>query len=133
VINEVCTNPGTTDNAPDGVIEGDSAVELFNSGDETLDLSPYRLCANTTCLWQEGAVQPFAIRSTTNAGLGWTSRRGRQRGEAGAGRRVAGCRSGQADRAEPGCRRRLGGGYGCVAGVCAEVSPDVFWGNGWFE
>lgn len=32
--NEVCSNPVTTDNVPDGVISGDSAVELFNAVDE---------------------------------------------------------------------------------------------------
>jgi hypothetical protein len=62
VINEVCTNPVTTDNAPDGVIDGDSAVELFNSSPDALDLSPYRLCVNTTCLWLEGTVQPFGYK-----------------------------------------------------------------------
>lgn len=62
VINEVCSNPITTDNAPDGVIDGDSAVELFNSSATSLDLSPYRLCVNTTCLWLEGTVQPFGYK-----------------------------------------------------------------------
>jgi hypothetical protein len=59
VINEVCSNPVTTDNVPDGVISGDSAVELFNSSSEPLDLSLYRLCVNTTCLWLEGTIQPL--------------------------------------------------------------------------
>jgi hypothetical protein len=62
VINEVCSNPVTTDNVPDGVIQGDSAVELFNSSSEPLDLSPYRLCVNTTCLWLEGTMQPFGYK-----------------------------------------------------------------------
>jgi len=62
VINEVCSNPVTTDNVPDGVISGDSAVELFNSSSEPLDLSPYRLCVNTTCLWLEGTVQPLGYK-----------------------------------------------------------------------
>ena len=50
VINELCANPMTTDNIPDGVIDGDAAVELFNSSISTLDLSDYRLCVNDTCL-----------------------------------------------------------------------------------
>lgn len=62
VINEVCTNPVTTDNVPDGVLEGDAAVELFNSSPTALDLSPYRLCVNTTCLWLEGTIQPFGYK-----------------------------------------------------------------------
>ncbi len=62
VINEVCTNPVTIDNAPDGVIQGDSAVELFNSSEQPIDLSLYRLCVNMTCLWLEGAVQPFGYK-----------------------------------------------------------------------
>jgi hypothetical protein len=53
VINEVCTNPVTTDNAPDGVIQGDSALDLFNSSEQPFDLSLYRLCVNMTCLWLE--------------------------------------------------------------------------------
>jgi hypothetical protein len=59
VINEVCTNPVTTDNAPDGVIQGDSSLELFNSSPQPIDLSLYRLCVNMTCLWLERVVQPF--------------------------------------------------------------------------
>jgi hypothetical protein len=62
VINEVCTNPVTTDNAPDEVIQTDSAVELFNSSDQPLDLSPYLLCVNMTCLWLEGTLQPFGYK-----------------------------------------------------------------------
>lgn len=62
VINEVCTNPVTTDNVPDGVLDGDSAVELFNSSNATLDLSQYRLCVNNTCLWLEGTIQPFGYK-----------------------------------------------------------------------
>ncbi len=62
VINEVCSSPVTTDNVPDGVISGDSAVELFNSSSEPLDLSPYRLCVNTTCLWLEGTIQPLGYK-----------------------------------------------------------------------
>jgi hypothetical protein len=62
VINEVCTNPVTTDNVPDGVLEGDAAVDLFNSSPTALDLSPYRLCVNTTCLWLEGTIQPFGYK-----------------------------------------------------------------------
>jgi len=62
VINEVCSNPVTTDNVPDGVIQGDSAVELFNSSSEPLDLSLYRLCVNTTCLWLEGTIQPLGYK-----------------------------------------------------------------------
>ncbi len=53
MINEVCTNPVTTDNAPDGVIQGDSALDLFNSSEQPFDLSLYRLCVNMTCLWLE--------------------------------------------------------------------------------
>lgn len=62
VINEVCSNPVTTDNVPDGVMQGDSAVELFNSNEFAVDLSDYRLCVNTTCLWLEGTVQPFGYK-----------------------------------------------------------------------
>ena len=62
VINEVCTNPVTTDNIPDGIIDGDAAVELFNSSEQPVDLSIYRLCVNTTCLWLEGTVQPFGYK-----------------------------------------------------------------------
>lgn len=62
VINEVCSNPVTTDNVPDGVMQGDSAVELFNSGESEVDLAEYRLCVNTTCLWLEGTIQPFGYK-----------------------------------------------------------------------
>ncbi len=62
MINEVCVDQVTLDNAPDGVHEGDSAVDLFRSSDEAPDLSPYRLCINTTCLWLEGFIQPFGYK-----------------------------------------------------------------------
>ena len=39
VLNELCVNPVTTDNIPDGIVEGgDSAVELFNHSEDALDL-----------------------------------------------------------------------------------------------
>ena len=62
MINELCSNPVTTDNIPDGVIHGDAAVELFNSSPSALDLSDYRLCVNDTCLWLEGTIQPFGYK-----------------------------------------------------------------------
>jgi hypothetical protein len=62
VINELCANPVTTDNIPDGVIDGDAAVELFNSSASALDLAGYRLCVNATCLWLEGSVPPFGYK-----------------------------------------------------------------------
>jgi hypothetical protein len=62
VINEVCTNPVTTDNVPDGIIQGDSAVELFNSSELTIDLSDYRLCINTSCVWLSGSIKPFGYK-----------------------------------------------------------------------
>jgi hypothetical protein len=62
VINELCANPVTTDNIPDGVIDGDAAVELFNSSSSALDLTDYRLCVNDACLWLEGTVPPFGYK-----------------------------------------------------------------------
>ncbi|MCA9239884.1 MAG: hypothetical protein KDA37_06785, partial [Planctomycetales bacterium] len=57
VLNELCVNPVTTDNIPDGIVDGgDSAVELFNHSEDALDLAGYRLCANNSCLWLEGAI-----------------------------------------------------------------------------
>lgn len=62
MVNEVCPNETSVDLFPDGILNNDNAIELFNAGTFPFDMTGYQLCSSRSCYVLNGTIAPRSYK-----------------------------------------------------------------------